>query len=195
MAWLVEPKEDKDLMNVLFFSIGAIHSRDENSSYSKCLTSVAPRIAVCRRDLILLRRENANCRGNNVWSCPFGQSCSGWWTYTFWFMTSGERKEGGLKLYEVTCWIRALPSPHLSFSSHPSLFLPPCHAVPSLGLSMFSMCLLVVPVWQTTIFVGLFSIILSFPRSLITIICSAVGALHNLILLFSLTQWHHDIRL
>lgn len=45
------------------------------------------------------------------------------------FMTSYNREEGGLVRYEVTCWIQASPSPHLSPYAHPSLLLPFCHAL------------------------------------------------------------------
>lgn len=179
---LVEPKDHRNLTNARFFFRGASNGRDVDSSYSKCLTSVAPRIAVCHRDSTLLRRENANCTGNNVWSCPFGQSCSGWWVYAILFKTSCEREDGALTLYEVTSWIKAfdilssisLQSSWMSTSPFLSCYCP---------RTVFWIS--IIRVWQSTECVGFFFLSIQF-----AVMCSAVVALHNFILLFRVTQWH-----
>lgn len=76
-----------------------------------------------------------------------------------------------------------------SISSFPSLSCSFPHCVSP--CSHCGKCLIVIPVWQTTIFVGLSSALLSLTRSLINNVCAAVVPLHKWILVVSLTQWHH----
>lgn len=87
----------------IFFSIGAICSRDKSTSLlSRCLTSVSSQNSSA---LTSLTRENAGCTENDVLSF-LGRAAAGFFctTYAFLIMSGyvKERRRPSLAVYEVT---------------------------------------------------------------------------------------------